>query len=82
MTQGDNSKFLALDERNHVEKPFLDQLHGLGWEIIYLDSKQHPSDSFRQSFAEVVMPPILRGQIKVINNWMEINDPIAMEVHA
>ena len=30
---------LALNERNHVEKPFLDQLHGLGWEIIDLDSK-------------------------------------------
>lgn len=26
---------LRLDERNHVEKPFLDQLHGLGCEIIY-----------------------------------------------
>ena len=30
---------IKLDERNHVEKPFLDQLHGLGWEIIDLDSK-------------------------------------------
>jgi type I restriction enzyme, R subunit len=62
---------LRLDERNHVEKPFLDQLHGLGWEIIDLDGKQHPTDSFRQSFAEVVMVPVLREQIKVINNWME-----------
>ncbi|HAR94478.1 MAG TPA: restriction endonuclease subunit R [Deltaproteobacteria bacterium] len=60
-----------LDERNHVEKPFLDQLHGLGWEIIDLDGKQHPSDSFRQSFAEVVMLSVLREQIKVINDWME-----------
>ena len=24
-------KDLKLDERNHVEKPLLDQLHGLGW---------------------------------------------------
>lgn len=26
---------LRLDERNHVKKPFLDQLYGFGWEIIY-----------------------------------------------
>jgi type I restriction enzyme R subunit len=36
---------LKLDERNHVEKPLLDQLAGLGWEIKDLDSKQHPSDT-------------------------------------
>ncbi len=34
-----DKKFLALDERNHVEKPLLDQLRGLGWEIIDPDSK-------------------------------------------
>jgi type I restriction enzyme, R subunit len=72
MTQDNKTaQSLALDERNHVEKPFLDQLHTLGWEIIDLDAKQRPSDSFRQSFAEVVMLPILRQQLKVINNWME-----------
>lgn len=60
-----------LDERNHVEKPFLDQLHGLDWEIIDLDSKQHPNDSYRQSFTEVVMLPVLRRQLKVINEWLE-----------
>ncbi len=37
---------LRLDERNHVEKPFLDQLAGLSWEIIDLDNKQHPGDTF------------------------------------
>ena len=29
-------KHIRLDERNHVEKPFLDQLKGLGWDIIDL----------------------------------------------
>jgi type I restriction enzyme R subunit len=62
---------IRLDERNHVEKPFIDQLHGLGWEIIDLDSKQRPSDTFRQSFAEVVMLPVLREQLRAINDWME-----------
>ncbi len=71
MNQTQITQYLKLDERNHVEKPFLDQLHGLNWEIIDLDSKQHPSESFRQSFTEVVMLPVLREQIKAINDWME-----------
>jgi type I restriction enzyme, R subunit len=68
---GNQAAQLTLDERSHVEKPFLDQLHGLEWEIIDLDNKQHPSESHRQSFAEVVMLPVLREQIKAINDWME-----------
>jgi type I restriction enzyme R subunit len=38
----DNKVTLAikLDDRNNVEKPLLDQLAGLGWEILDLDSKQ------------------------------------------
>lgn len=65
------AKELKLDERNHVEKPLLDQLHGLGWEIIDLDSKQQPSDTFRGTFTDVLMLPVLREQIKLINPWME-----------
>jgi type I restriction enzyme, R subunit len=60
-----------LDERNHVEKPLLDQLEGLGWQVIDLDSKQHPSDSFRENFTEVAMLCVLREQLKVINRWLE-----------
>ncbi len=62
---------IKLDERNHVEKPLLDQLDGLDWEIIDLDNKQHPADSHRDSFTEVVMMPVLREQLKVINPWLE-----------
>ncbi|WP_243141157.1 type I restriction endonuclease subunit R [Alkaliphilus pronyensis] len=62
---------IKMDERNHVEKPFLDQLHVLGWEIIDLDAKQHPEDSHRSSFTDVVMEPVLRAQIKEINPWIE-----------
>ena len=43
-----------LDERHHVEKPLPDQLAGLGWEILDLDSRQRPADTFRESFAEVL----------------------------
>ena len=67
----DTAKQLILDERNHVEKPFLEQLKGLGWEIIDLtDKQQQPADTFRSSFTEVVMLPILRQQLKVINPFL------------
>lgn len=62
---------IRIDERNHVEKPLLDQLDGLGWEIIDLDSKQRPTDSRRESFAEVVMLPVVRERLRVINPWLE-----------
>jgi type I restriction enzyme R subunit len=62
---------LRLDERNHVEKPLLDQLSGLAWEIVDLDGKQLPGDTFRENFTEVVMLPVLRQQLKVINPWLD-----------
>ena len=63
---------IKLDERNHVEKPLLDQLAGLGWEVIDLtDMKQTPADTHRESFTEVVMTPVLRQRLKVINPWLE-----------
>ena len=34
MSQNKTPQHIKLDERNHVEKPLLDQLSGLGWEII------------------------------------------------
>ena len=37
---------IKLEEREHVEKPLLDQLAGLGWEVIDLtDMKQTPADT-------------------------------------
>jgi type I restriction enzyme R subunit len=71
MTLDKTPLHIKIDERNHVEKPLLDQLAGLGWEIIGLDSKQHPADTFRETFTEVVMLPVLRSQLKVINPWLE-----------
>jgi type I restriction enzyme R subunit len=71
MSTKDNAAQIRLDERQHVEKPLLDQLAGLGWEIIDLDAKQHPADSHRANFTEVVMLSVLREQLKVINPWLE-----------
>jgi type I restriction enzyme, R subunit len=41
MAQDETPQHIRLDERHHVGKPLLDQLQGLGWEIIDLGSKQH-----------------------------------------
>ena len=41
-TADKTAKEIKLDERNHVEKPLLDQLKGLGWQALDLDSKQQP----------------------------------------
>ncbi len=72
MSRNDKTpKHIRLDERNHVEKPLLVQLAGLGWEVLDLDIKQHPADTFRESFTEVVMRPVLRERLRVINPWME-----------
>ena len=59
---------IKLDDRHHVEKPVLDQLAGLGWEVIDLtDKNQTLATTHRESFTEVVMPPVLRERRKVIN---------------
>ena len=71
MSKNKSPTHIKLDERNHVEKPLLEQLEGLGWEIIDLDNKQLPADTYRETFTEVVMLPVLREQLKIINPWIE-----------
>jgi type I restriction enzyme R subunit len=77
MTAGDKTpKYIKIDERNHVEKPLLDQLDvskgGLGWSVIDLtDKKQVAGDTGRESFTEVILPQVLRTQLKVINPWLQ-----------
>ena len=61
-----------IDERNHVEKPLLVQLAGLGLTGIDLtDIKQTPADTHRESFTDVLMPPVLAERLNVINPWLE-----------
>jgi type I restriction enzyme R subunit len=72
MSQTDKTpQHIKLDERNHVEKPLLDQLDGLGWDVIDCDMKQSPGDTFRESFNEVLLLTVLRDSLKKINEWLE-----------
>lgn len=71
MDRNKTPEHIRIDERNHVEKPLLEQLAGLQWEILDLDKAQTPPQTFRESFTEVVMLPVLREQLKVINPWLD-----------
>lgn len=76
MSAGNASKHIRLDERQHVEKPLLDQLAGLAWDIVdltkdVLQRDQRPADSHRGSFTDVVMLPVLQERLKVINPWLQ-----------
>lgn len=64
--------YIKIDEKNHVEEPFLDQLKDLHWDVIRLEMKgQKPEESERESFDEVVILPRLRASLLEINPWLE-----------
>lgn len=59
------------DEYTYVEKPFMEQLEGLGWSTLILETDSPPEASFRTSFREVLIEPELRLALKKINSWLE-----------
>ena len=68
--RGNLGSTLKLDEYSHVEKPFLEQLAGLGWDVLELQMQQQPGQSFRTSFSEVVLKPKLREALVKINPFL------------
>ena len=68
--RGNLGSTLKLDEYSHVEKPFLEQLSGLGWDVLELQMQQQPGQSFRASFSEVVLKPKLREALVKINPFL------------
>lgn len=68
--KGNLGSTLKLDEYSHVEKPFLEQLEGLGWQVLKLKTQQQPEQSFRNSFSEVVLKPKLREALVKINPFL------------
>ncbi|GAB4181375.1 MAG: HsdR family type I site-specific deoxyribonuclease [Wenzhouxiangellaceae bacterium] len=59
-----------MSEYRHVEKPFLDQLAALGWQVIDQGQGRIPSDpakSLRTSFREWFLPEVFRHAIRALN---------------
>jgi len=59
-----------MSEYLHVEKPFLDQLASLGWEVVDQGSSVIPSDpaqSLRLNFREWILPSVFRDAVCAIN---------------
>lgn len=66
---------IRLDEKNHVEEPFLHQLEsipGLNWKVIRLEMGpgQTPQETQREDFTQVIMRKDLEDSLKRINPWM------------
>ena len=57
---------MAGAEYTDVEKPFIDQLIDQGWEYL-AGSVDDPAVTHRESFAQVVMEPVLRERLRQIN---------------
>lgn len=80
---------IKIDEKNHVEEPFLAQLEAMAadkispdatWQVIRLEKSQHPTDTGRSDFSEVVMQTDLYEALERINPWLEksqINEAIS-----
>lgn len=57
----------------NVEKPFLDKLRQIGWEVHDNGAggvPEDPKDSFRASFKEVILKPKFEKAIKKLNPWI------------
>lgn len=68
--RGNLGSILKLDEYNHVEKSFLEQLAGLDWDVLELQMQQQPEQSFRTSFSEVVLKPKIKEALVKINPFL------------
>lgn len=79
------TSIVKMDEKNHVEEPFLQQLenasppaplhfgegYGVRWTVLRLDNYQSPEDTQRTDFAQVIMQADLASAIQRINPWLE-----------
>lgn len=66
---------IRLDEKNHVEEPFLKQLEsmpGIHWKVLRLEmgQGQMPQETHREDFSQVIMKKDLETALKIINPWM------------
>lgn len=66
---------IRLDEKNHVEEPFLKQLEsmpGIQWDVLRLEmgQGQTPQETQREDFTQVIMRKDLEKALIKINPWM------------
>ena len=69
-----SDSFFHLDEKHHVENPFLHQLEkmpGISWNVLRLDTTQVPQDTQRVDFSGVVMRKDLETALLKINPWLD-----------
>jgi len=74
METSSKNQHVKLDEKNHVEEPFLQQLEtmpGLHWKVLRLDNYQAPAETQRTDFSQVIMKDDLAAAIRKINPWLE-----------
>ncbi|WP_135605524.1 type I restriction endonuclease subunit R [Methanococcoides sp. NM1] len=60
-----------LNEYTYVEKPFMEQLEHLGWDILELEMTAAPEESYRSAYSEIIIEKELAIALKDINSWME-----------
>jgi len=58
------------NEDLYVEKPFLEQLKKLGWDII-IGNKDDSKSTFRNNFKDVLIEELFKKSIKKINPYLE-----------
>lgn len=67
---GNLGQQMRINERDTVEKPLMDQLESMGWKTLRLEMQQEPSQSFRNSFDEVVLYSKLKEALSKINPFL------------
>jgi len=78
MSQDKIPQHIRLDEKNHVEEPFLKQLEsipGISWNVLRLEmgNTQMPQETQRDTFDQVLMRKEVEEALKRINPWIDDN---------
>ncbi|HLF63486.1 MAG TPA: hypothetical protein VI603_07030, partial [Saprospiraceae bacterium] len=57
----------------NVERPFLDKLRHLGWQVIDqgIGVPQEPEKSLRENFKQVVLSRVFKDSVKAINKMAD-----------
>ena len=64
----------------NVEKPFLDKLRQLGWQVIDqgIGVPQEPEKSLRENFKQVLLPQVFKDSIKALIKLLMVENGLAI----